>query len=62
MKKDQLQKMIALHESLLKRVKDTLDEHYYELEEKGVEGLWLSEYTKQKEILEWLYQQQPDDS
>lgn len=62
MNKDQIQKMIALHESLLRRVKDTLDERYYELEEKGVEGLWLNEYTKQKEILEWLYRQQPDDS
>ncbi|GAA4458307.1 hypothetical protein GCM10023189_30340 [Nibrella saemangeumensis] len=61
MKKKDLQNLIKTHEALYARAKTILDEHYAELEAQDKHMQWVKEWLKQKEILEWLRQQKPDD-
>jgi uncharacterized protein (DUF2236 family) len=60
MKQKDLEKMKALHSALFQQAENQLKNFYNDMHEKQ-QDRWFEELKKQRSILNWLAQQQPDD-
>ena len=60
MNKRELDRMKALHRTLLQGAKNQLDNFYEEMTE-DQQDRWLNEFRRQTYRVQWLNEQKPDD-
>lgn len=56
-----LEYLLATHRSQRDFAKEMLDNHYYELEERDEETVWISHFIKHRDIVTQLENEIPDD-